>query len=331
MIERLLIFVGLAAILFSYGITDDKIIIILCVVIMLSLSVIITRRFFAWLMLIFPFIVTGICLYIDGKNGLLAVMAGLLVLLVIISIYSEKIEELKSKLIEIRDRDAEYSMELRKKNKLILENQDNEIRLATLNERNRIAREIHDNVGHMLSRALIMAGAIGTVNKDETVGKNLEMLEKTLDTAMTEVRKSVHDLHDDSIDVKSNICEIADSLKPSREVEVVFDMSMDADRDMKLTFISICKEAASNIIKHSDANKVKFMIVEQPGFYSLSISDNGHLTEKNINRITTGINSGIGLENIRDRVSMLNGIVTFTTDNGFKIHVTIPKESKEGR
>lgn len=37
---------------------------------------------------------------------------------------------------------------------------NNEIRIATLSERNRIAREIHDNVGHMLSRAILQLGAI---------------------------------------------------------------------------------------------------------------------------------------------------------------------------
>lgn len=43
------------------------------------------------------------------------------------------------------------------------------MRLATLNERNRIAREIHDNVGHLLSRSLLQVGALQVVNRDETV------------------------------------------------------------------------------------------------------------------------------------------------------------------
>lgn len=49
-------------------------------------------------------------------------------------------------------------------------NQDYEIYLATLKERNRIAREIHDNVGHMLTRSILQLGALSVINKDETVG-----------------------------------------------------------------------------------------------------------------------------------------------------------------
>ena len=46
---------------------------------------------------------------------------------------------------------------LTQKNKDLLEKQDYEIHVATLKERNRIAREIHDNVGHMLSRSLLQS------------------------------------------------------------------------------------------------------------------------------------------------------------------------------
>ena len=50
-----------------------------------------------------------------------------------------------------------------------MEKQDTEIYLATLKERNRIAREIHDNVGHMLSRSILMVGALKTVNQAENL------------------------------------------------------------------------------------------------------------------------------------------------------------------
>ena len=48
-----------------------------------------------------------------------------------------------------------------------MEKQDYEIYLATLRERNRIAREIHDNVGHMLSRSILQMGALITIHKEE--------------------------------------------------------------------------------------------------------------------------------------------------------------------
>jgi len=52
------------------------------------------------------------------------------------------------------------AMLLRQKNRELIEKQDYEIRLATLNERGRIAREIHDHVGHLLSRSILQIGAL---------------------------------------------------------------------------------------------------------------------------------------------------------------------------
>lgn len=73
------------------------------------------------------------------------------------------------------------------------------MRLATLNERNRIAREIHDNVGHLLSRSLLQVGALQVVNRDETVRQGLDTMRDTLSGAMDSIRRSVHDLHDESV------------------------------------------------------------------------------------------------------------------------------------
>ena len=56
---------------------------------------------------------------------------------------------------------------LQEKNKNLMEKQDYEIYLATLRERNRIAREIHDNVGHMPSRSILQMGALITIHKEE--------------------------------------------------------------------------------------------------------------------------------------------------------------------
>ena len=67
---------------------------------------------------------------------------------------------LEGELIRLRDTSTELNMALKEKNRNLLEKQDNEIYLATLKERNRIAREIHDNVGHMLSRSILQMGAL---------------------------------------------------------------------------------------------------------------------------------------------------------------------------
>ena len=61
-------------------------------------------------------------------------------------------------------------------------------------ERNRIAREIHDNVGHMLTRAIMLTGAIKVVNKNKSLCPSIDNLEECLSTAMNNIRESVHNL-----------------------------------------------------------------------------------------------------------------------------------------
>ena len=67
----------------------------------------------------------------------------------------------------IKDDSEERTLLLAEKNKALQEKQNYEIYAATLRERNRIAREIHDNVGHLLSRTILLTGAAKTVNRDK--------------------------------------------------------------------------------------------------------------------------------------------------------------------
>lgn len=73
---------------------------------------------------------------------------------------SSSYEELSQTYKKARDDSFEYTLLLKEKNKTLIEKQNYEIYAATLKERNRIAREIHDHVGHMLSRAILMTGAM---------------------------------------------------------------------------------------------------------------------------------------------------------------------------
>ena len=99
----------------------------------------------------------------------------------------------------LRDEQQEASLSLANKNRELMAAQDYEVRLATLSERSRIAREIHDNVGHLLTRSVLQVEALQVVHADdECVRGGLASVGATLHEAMDTVRKSVHDLHDDA-------------------------------------------------------------------------------------------------------------------------------------
>ncbi len=239
------------------------------------------------------------------------------VISVILQSRTSDLEALEQKFIETRDNNAETMILLTEKNRHLCESQDYEIYLAMLKERNRIAREIHDNVGHLLSRSILQVGALQvTDNGDE----RLASLSDTLNKAMNTVRESVHDLHDDSIDLKQAIKEIVTPLSDSGVVtSIELDFSNNITNNIKFCFIAIIKESVSNIIKHSNADEVKISLYEQPAFYQLLIQDNGKCSEI-INQ------TGLGLANMRDRVGFFNGIIQIDAGkSGFRIFISIKK------
>ena len=102
----------------------------------------------------------------------------------------------------LRDTTRETALQLEKKNKMLRAKQDYELNLATLSERNRIARDIHDNVGHMLSRSILQTGALLAICQDAQTREGLVQIKETLSEAMDSIRSSVHDLHDEALDLQ---------------------------------------------------------------------------------------------------------------------------------
>lgn len=220
----------------------------------------------------------------------------------------------------LRDTSQELNMLMEQKNTALIEKQDYEIHLATLKERNRIAREIHDNVGHLLSRSILMIGATIAMNQDKKLAEVLDGVKETLSNAMNSIRQSVHDLHDESIDLKEEIKRLVEEFMFC-PISYEYDMTNNIDRVIKYSFITIIKEALVNIVKHSNATQVTIIVREHPGLYQLLISDNGTSTKGSL----TG---GIGLENMKERVTNLQGMIVISTDQGFRIFISVPKKQK---
>lgn len=257
---------------------------------------------------------------------------------------TRRLDELEKEYKRSRDDSRELTLMLEKKNRDLLEKQDTEVYLATLKERNRIAREIHDNVGHMLSRSILMVGALKTVNQAENLKVPMEQLDQTLNEAMTNVRQSVHDLHDESVNLKEVMESLAEEFRFC-PVQLTYDMGYDIPKEIKYSFIAITKEALNNVMRHSNANEVKILAREHPGLYQLIIEDNGTSDERiqsdgdgeeyteqesagktgNVRKTENTESSGIGIENMKKRVRMLGGTMQIQKENGFRIFITVPK------
>lgn len=258
---------------------------------------------------------------ITGLSQLNGTTAVLIPVFIVVAYFLKKrtlsLERLQEDYFILRDNAKETSLQLEKKNKVLLEKQDYELNLATLTERNRIARDIHDNVGHMLSRCILQTGALLAITKDNQTQVGLRQIKDTLVEAMDSIRNSVHDLHDEAMDLQIELQTLIRHFKFS-PVDFDYDMEENPAMTIKYCFLAVAKEAFSNIIAHSNATRVSLTVREHPAIYQLVIQDNGTVTE-------SGTDGGIGLKNISDRVHALNGNVDINTDHGFRIFISIPK------
>lgn len=226
-------------------------------------------------------------------------------------------EGLGQELKKIRDDSKERDLLLTEKNRALLEKQNYEIYTATLKERNRIAREIHDNVGHLLSRSILLVGAVKAVSREESLSQTLDSLESTLNSAMDNIRRSVHDLHDEAVNLEDAIQALLKDFTFC-PVTLKYDAGRAVPRDVKYSFISITQEALSNMIRHSNATHASITLREHPALYQLCIEDNGTLDRAE--------GAGIGISNMKERILALNGNIQISSGQGFKIFITVPKE-----
>lgn len=227
-------------------------------------------------------------------------------------------QKIKAEYMQLRDSTKEFSIIIERKNKELMEKQDYEVNLAMLHERNRIARDIHDNVGHLLSSSILQIGALLASVQDDNVKESLTYIKNTLSQGMDSIRNSVHDLHEESIDLYNEINTLVGNFTFC-EISFDYDMERTLDKKLKYTFISIIKETLSNIMRHSNATKVIITMREHPKLYQLVVKDNGTKQEYNID-------SGIGIKNITDRITSFHGNINIQHDKGFTIFISVPKE-----
>ena len=104
-------------------------------------------------------------------------------------------------------------------------------------------------MGHVLSRTILLTGAVKAVNKDQNLAPMLDGLDDSLNSAMDSIRSSVHDLHDEAINLQEELKRIIRDFKYCK-VELKCDVSDKMDSNAKYCYACVVKEALSNIMKY---------------------------------------------------------------------------------
>lgn len=249
--------------------------------------------------------------------------APLLLIIVAVSFIMSKrqdqLEKERLKYMFMQDDSKEKLFSINKKYKDLLERQDYQMNLAALSERNRIARDIHDSVGHILSRSILQVGAMITVSKDETQKEQLTLLKDSLSQGMDSIRSSLHNLYDTSINLSTEMQKIVDNFTFC-ELKYICEIDNNPDKKITYNFMAIAKEGLTNIQKHSKATSAKLTVRELPAFYVLSIEDNG------VGISDESQENGIGLSSVRQRAEDIGGVLNIVSNKGLKIYLSVSKE-----
>ena len=206
-------------------------------------------------------------------------------------------------------------------------------RMAHLSERTRIARDIHDNVGHLLTRAIMQtqAGRVVAQSKgDQSTEQILGDVGKTLDAAMTTIRRSVHDLEDEGTDFASQM-EDASSEASMGRLKVDLNNGIEtAPAPVCRCLATIVREALTNTVRHSSARSAQVILRDLPAFWQMVVQDDGgsqqsqpdssHPKEPELQR-------GMGLADMEARARALGGTANSGPNRqGWKVFVSLPKE-----
>lgn len=246
----------------------------------------------------------------------------------LLSLRTAQLEREQERMRRTRDELQERALALEARNRDLADRQDYEVELATLAERARIAREIHDNVGHQLTRASLQTEALRVVHANEPgVAADFADVKHTVDEALQLVRSSVHALNDNAADLSVQLERIVEDVRsdggPQIELEVLAEH---APANVVNCFAAVLREALSNTMRHAHARNVTVRCMEHPSFYQLIVTDDG---EGGIQAGGRGVAAGMGLGSMRERVEVLGG--TFTAGPragapGWRVFATVPKQ-----
>lgn len=239
-------------------------------------------------------------------------------------------------LLHAQDMAREASRSVRSRIADIDEERAQSVRMATLGERTRIAREIHDNVGHLLTRAIMQAQAgraVAEATDDEVAARGFTTLGETLDDAMTMVRRSVHDLEDDGTDFAAQIeAAVAsfDGISPDFSVSLANDVDT-APAPVSRCFATVIREALANVAHHSEAHEASVTLRDFPTLWQLVVQDPGpaiRARDARGRRRTDGEPPrGMGLTDIESRVRSIGGTALYGPyDGGWRVFVSVPKQ-----
>ena len=263
----------------------------------------------------------------------LALVPVICALAALLALRTTEEETTRARLHAMRDDLREKVLALQDANSRLLRAQDHELRAAALSERTRIAREIHDGVGHVLTRLLLRVKALQVTHRDEPgVVADLATLDSDLGEALDSMRRSVHALSEEgeelatSLNLLGSRCGIA-------KVDVDCSTQTEPPPAVARCVVAVVREALTNAARHGRAASARVAVTDYPAFWQVTVDNDGVVPPRDEPLVDGGGNTGLGLRSMTERVEALGGRVRITPRPRFTVFATIPRDAagREGK
>lgn len=202
-------------------------------------------------------------------------------------------------------------------------------KIAVDKERKRLAREIHDTLGHALTG--IAAGvdaciAMIDINPEATK-KQLMVISKVVRQGIVDVRNSLNKLRPGALEqhgFKGAIENMIEEFTSVSDLTISLDYRLDKvdfENTKEDILFRVIQESVTNAVRHGDATHIDISLYIEDNSLYLKIQDNGQGCEE--------IHYGFGLKQMKERLGMINGKVAYDGHHGFLTIVTIPLQEGE--
>ncbi|WLD92608.1 sensor histidine kinase [Alkalihalobacillus sp. AL-G] len=194
-------------------------------------------------------------------------------------------------------------------------------RLMIIEERQRIARDLHDTLGQKLSLIGLksdLAGKLMYKNPDSAKNE-INDIHQTARTALKEVREMVSDMRGSKL--KDEITHVQQMLDAA-QMEFNFKGNPELTTTPLLVENVLCmclKEAVTNVVKHSEASSCSVLIDQSPNEVLIKVHDNGIGISPKVDSLTRH-----GLRGMRERLEFVNGSLEIESSNGTILTIRVP-------
>lgn len=207
-------------------------------------------------------------------------------------------------------------------------------RLAVLQERQRLARELHDSVSQALYGIALGTRTAHKVldqiqldgEAKATLNEPLEYILSLSEAGLAEMRALIFELRPESLESEGLVAALAKQATALQTryhvaVDTMFDEEPDASLTIKEVLYRVSQEALNNTVKHANASKIDVSLSNDDGLLILEISDNGMGFDPNSDFI-----GHLGLRSMRERLEQVSGTLTITSSSGrgTQITATVP-------